>query len=59
MFTLPHIFPKKDLILVLGCEIKRNQEDNAIKDFWGGKENIGEIYFKSLKINRCESLGGF
>lgn len=36
-------FSQKDLILILAREIKKNQEDNVIKDFWGGKENVREI----------------
>lgn len=43
-------------MLVLECEMKRTQEDNAIKDFVGGKEYVREIYFKSLKMNRCRTL---
>lgn len=36
-------FSLKDLILGLVCEMKKNQGDNAINDFWGGKENVREI----------------
>lgn len=36
-------FSYKDLILLLAHEIKRNEEDNAIHNLWGGMENIREI----------------
>ena len=32
-------FSYKDLILLLAHEIKRNEEDNAIHDLWGGTEH--------------------
>lgn len=49
-------FSHKDLVLISACEIKRNWEGNAIKDCVRGKDVVREIYFKSLKINRCRSL---